>query len=79
MMADSYRKMVADGKMTQEQATPDIRIYDFLATCTEDDFCRMVDSGAFNDIIRAYATRAIENGGVFGLFDMNADEVLGKH
>ena len=60
-IADSYRKVVEQGKMTKEIAEPEIRIYDFLATCTQDDFCRLVDSSAFNDIIKAYLRMAVRN------------------
>lgn len=76
MMADSYKKLAAEGKISQEEAAEEIRIYDFLATCSKEDIFRLVDSGAFNDIIRAYAKRAIDNGGIGGLFDLNADEVI---
>lgn len=61
MMADSYRKLVSDGTITEEQAKRDIEIYDFLATCNQDDFCMMVDSSAFNDIIRAFLRLAVKN------------------
>lgn len=54
MMADSYRQLVKQGKIDKETADREIRVYDFLATCDSDDLCRMVDSSAFNDIIRAY-------------------------
>lgn len=54
MMADSYRQLVKQGKIDKETADRGIRVYDFLATCDSDDLCRMVDSSAFNDIIRAY-------------------------
>lgn len=54
MTADSYRQLVKQGKIDKETADREIRVYDFLATCDSDDLCRMVDSSAFNDIIRAY-------------------------
>ncbi|PBG45830.1 hypothetical protein BGU93_18785 [Clostridioides difficile] len=38
-----------------------IRIYDFLATFDIDDLCRMVDSSAFNHIIRAYLKMAVHS------------------
>lgn len=59
MMSDSYKKLLEQGKITKEIAEKEIRIYDFLATCTVDDFCRMVDSSAFNDIIRAFVKMAV--------------------
>lgn len=61
MMADSYRQLVKQGKIDKETADREIRIYDFLATCDSDDLCRMVDSSAFNDIIRAYLKMAVQS------------------
>lgn len=61
MMADSYRQMVKQGKIDKETADREIRVYDFLATCDSDDLCRMVDSSAFNDIIRAYLKMAVQS------------------
>lgn len=61
MMADSYRQLVKQGKIDKETADREIRVYDFLATCNSDDLCRMVDSSAFNDIIRAYLKMAVRS------------------
>lgn len=61
MMADSYRQLVKQGKIDKETADRGIRVYDFLATCDNDDLCRMVDSSAFNDIIRAYLKMAVQS------------------
>lgn len=61
MVADSYRAMVKKGKIDKETADKEIRIYDFLATCDSDDICRMVNSSAFNDIIRAYLKMAVQS------------------
>lgn len=61
MMADSYRQLVKQGKIDKETADREIRVYDFLATCDSDDLCRMVDSSAFNDIIRAYLKMAVQS------------------
>lgn len=61
MMADSYRQLVKQGKIDKQTADREIRVYDFLATCDSDDLCRMVDSSAFNDIIRAYLKMAVQS------------------
>lgn len=61
MVADSYRQLVKQGKIDKETADREIRVYDFLATCDSDDLCRMVDSSAFNDIIRAYLKMAVQS------------------
>ena len=61
IMADSYKKLMNDGKIEKDVAEKEIRIYEFLATCSQDDFCRMVDSSAFNDIIRAFLKMAVDH------------------
>lgn len=61
LMADSYRKLMEQGKLDKDVAEKEIRIYDFLATCSDDDLYRMVDSTAFNEIIRAFCRKAIRN------------------
>lgn len=61
IMADSYRKLMEQGEIDKETAEKKIRIYEFLATCDTDDLCSMVDSSAFNDIIRAFLKMAVKN------------------
>ena len=61
LMAESYRKLMNEGKIDKEFAEKEIRIYEFLATCDDDDICRMVDSSAFNEIIRTFCRKAIKN------------------
>lgn len=61
MMADSYRKLMNDGTIDKDSAEKSIRIYEFLATCDKDDLCQMVDSSAFNDIIRAFLKMEVVN------------------
>ena len=63
-MADSYRTLVEQGKISQADAERDIVTYDFLATCKQDDFYRLFNSGAFNDIVKAYVRKALEGAGV---------------
>ena len=75
IMAESYRKLMNEGKIDTETAEKEIRIYEFLATCDTDDFCRMVDSSAFNDIIRAFLKMAVENADIG---DKEKEKVIGQ-
>lgn len=59
-IAEGYRNLVKQGKITEEQAKRNIEIYEFLATCDTDDFCTMIDSSAFNDIIRGFVKLAVK-------------------
>lgn len=70
IIADSYETLVKQGKMDREVAEKKIRIYDFLSTCSDDDLYEMVDSSAFNEIIRTFCRKAIRNAKV----DENEDE-----
>lgn len=92
LLPDSYKKLMNEGKIEKEVAEKEIRIYDFLATCDMDDFCRMIDSGEFNDIIRAFLRMACDNaeieekskekviGQLRWIFDeKSAQEVLNRH
>ena len=60
LMAESCRRAINNGRMDKETAEKEIRVYEFLATCDVDDLCTMVDSTAFNSIIRAYIKLAVE-------------------
>lgn len=64
LTANSYKKLMEQGKIDKESAEKEIRIYEFLGACDTDDFCRMVDSSAFNDIIRAFLKMAVTNAGI---------------
>lgn len=64
MMADSYKRLMKQGEINKEEAEKKIRIYEFLATCDVDDFCRMVNSSAFNDIIMSFLEMAVEKSGI---------------
>lgn len=75
LMAESYKKLMNEGKIDKETANKEMRIYDFLATCDMDDFCRMVDSSAFNDIIRAFLKMAVENADIG---DKEKEKVIGQ-
>lgn len=61
LLSDTYRQCMADGRFAEEDVKRKIEIYDFFSTCDKEDFCTMVDSSAFNDIIVAYARKAARN------------------
>ena len=68
ILADSYKRMIEEDSDATEQEKEDIkkqiRIYEFLATCDTGDFCTLVDSSAFNSIIKAYLHMALVNSNV---------------
>ena len=64
LMAESYKKLMNEGKIDREQAEKNIRIYEFLGTCDTEDFCIMVDSAAFNDIIKSFLYMAVSTAGL---------------
>ena len=64
-----------EGKIEKEVAEKEIRIYEFFATCNIDDFCSMVDTSAFNDIIRAFLKMAVINAGIK---EEEQDEILNQ-
>lgn len=64
MLAESYRTLVKQGKLTEEDAQKDIDIFEFFSKCDEKDFCRMVDTSAFNQIIKAYCAKALQEADV---------------
>lgn len=59
--AEGYKSLVKQGKMTEEQAQPEIRVLEFLGNCSQDDIYRLVDSSAFNSIIKAYCRKALQS------------------
>lgn len=61
LMAESYRKLMNEGKIEKKIAEKEIRVYEFLSNCDNDDYCRLIDSSAFNDIIRAFLKMALDN------------------
>ena len=59
LMADGYRMLAEKGKISQEDADKEIAIYDFLGKCSQADFYRLFNSGAFNGIIDMYVHQAL--------------------
>ena len=60
MLGDSYRKALSQGEISREEAEKKCRIYDFLATCDQEDFYNLFDSSAFNEISKSYVRLAVK-------------------
>lgn len=60
-IADGYKTLVKQGKVAEEDVKNEIKIYEFLATCEEDDIYRLFDSSAFNDILKCYIKKALKS------------------
>ena len=73
VMAENYKKAIEQGKIAREVAEPEIRILDFLSTCSKDDIYRLINSSAFNDIMKAYMNKAVKNA---NLKNDDAEKVL---
>ena len=59
LLSDSYKKALEQGEISKEEADKKCRVYDFLASCDQDDFCNMFDSSAFNEIAKSYMRLAV--------------------
>lgn len=60
LLADTQRKAVERGIISKEEAEKKCRVYEFLATCDDDDFYNMFDSSAFNEISKSYMRLAVK-------------------
>ena len=60
LMAESYRKLVAEGKISQKEAEKSCKIFDFLGACEQDDIYALFDSSAFNEIAKSYMRLAVK-------------------
>lgn len=61
VLADSYRKLLAEERIEKEVAEKEIRVLDFLATCDINDLCIMFNSSAFNDIFKGYLDAIVKD------------------
>lgn len=59
LLADSYRQLADKGEISAEEAERAIAVYEFLGTCDQKDLYRIIDSSAFNSIIRAMVEKAL--------------------
>lgn len=63
MMIEFNKRLLEQGEISKETAEKENRIYSFLAECEQSDFYRMFDTGAFNEIIKAYTRKALQGTG----------------
>ena len=59
LLSDSYKKALSLGEISREEAEKKCRVFDFLATCDQDDFYNLFDSSAFNEISKSYMRLAV--------------------
>ena len=60
LLSDSYKKALSLGEISREEAEKKCRVFDFLATCDQDDFYNLFDSSAFNEISKSYMRLAVK-------------------
>lgn len=61
VLADGYRTLVSQGKFTEEEVKTDLKVLDFIAECTQEDLYTMIDTSAFNEIIKSFCRTALIN------------------
>jgi hypothetical protein len=73
IMANSYRKLVSEGKMTEEDVSLDIAVYDFLKDKIDKGVIyKLFNTGYFNGLLKSYVRGALEGAGV----DENTKEAV---
>ena len=75
LLASSYRLLLKRGEIAEDEAAKKIRVYDFLAICDKEDIYTMVDSSAFNDIIKSFCKKPLENSSVS---EQSAQDVINE-
>ena len=60
LLSDSYKKALSLGEISREEAEKKCIVFDFLATCDQDDFYNLFDSSAFNEISKSYMRLAVK-------------------
>jgi hypothetical protein len=61
MTADSYRTLRGNSKLDQADVESNIKVLDFLATCTQEDIYNLFNSTAFNYICLGYVEMALND------------------
>lgn len=61
MTAEAYKKLRGNSKLDQADVESNIKVLDFLATCTKEDIYNLFNSTAFNYICLGYVEMALSN------------------
>lgn len=75
-MINFKKQLLKQGSITKEKAEKTIRFLEFLSTCDQEDLYILSDCTILNDIIACYTEMAIENGSIYRLFSVSAEEAL---
>ena len=62
--AECIRKAREEGKITEEEASKKLKVYEFLSLCDKQDIIELFDSGVFNEIVINMACKV---NGAFGV------------
>lgn len=76
MTADSYRTLRGNSKLDQKDIESNIKVLDFLATCTQEDIYNLFNSTAFNYICLGYVEMALN--GFKELDDDTKDRIINR-
>lgn len=76
MTAEAYKKLRGNSKLDQADVESNIKVLDFLATCTKEDIYNLFNSGAFNYICLGYVEMALN--GFKELDDDTKDKIINR-
>lgn len=63
MMAETYKRAIANAEpgLDIESMNQSIKAFEFLATCSDAEICKLFDSSAFNEIMMSYVRTAVNS------------------
>lgn len=61
MTAEAYKTLRGNSKVDQAEVESNIKVLDFLATCTKEDIYNLFNSAAFNNICMGYVKNALND------------------
>ena len=61
MTAEAYKTLRGNSKVDQAEVESNIKVLDFLATCTKEDIYNLFNSTAFNYICMGYVEMALND------------------